>query len=146
MNIVMKGVGLLVLLLGAVVTWRGTHLGYTNYRMPASGFFPFWDGLLLVVAGGALALSRRAVSALPKDIDVRKQMTAIATVAGYLVAINVLGTIIATILYFVVALSVIGRHRWPVVLLCTGLSLAIIYASFEVWLHIPLARGIFDSY
>lgn len=146
MNIVMKGVGLLVLLLGAAVAWRGSQLGYINYRMPASGFFPFWDGLLLVVAGAALALSRRAVSVLPKDIDVWKQLTAAALVAGYLVAISVLGTIIATVLYFVVALSVIGRHRWQVVALCTGLSLAIIYASFEVWLHIPLARGIFETY
>lgn len=146
MNIAMKGVGLLMLLLGAAVAWRGTQLGYINYRMPASGFFPFWDGLLLVVAGAALILSRRAVTAIPKDIDVRKQLTAVALVAGYLLAISVLGTVVATVIYFVVALSVVGRHRWPVVALCTGLSLAIIYSSFELWLHIPLARGIFDSY
>jgi len=146
MNIVMKAVGLLVLLVGAAVTWRGTQLGYINYRMPASGFFPVWDGLLLVAAGAFLMVSRKAVTPLPKDIDVRKQMTAVALVAGYLLAITVLGTIVATILYFVVALAVLARHRWSVVALCAGLSLLIIYSSFEMWLRIPLARGIFDSY
>lgn len=146
MSIVMKAVGFLVLLLGAAVSWKGTQLGYVNYRMPASGFFPFWDGLLLVVAGAFLMLSKKAVTPLPRDIDVRKQLTAAGLVAGYLVALSILGTIIATVLYFVVALYFVGHHRWPVVALCAGLSLLIIYASFEMWLHIPLARGIFETY
>lgn len=146
MNIAMKAVGLVVALLGAAVAWRGTQLGYINYRMPASGFFPFWDGMLLMAAGAFLMVSKKAVTALPKDIDVRKQIIAIALVAGYLLAISVLGTVIATVLYFVLALYILGHHGWPVVALCTGLSLLIIYASFEMWLHIPLARGIFETY
>lgn len=146
MSIVMKAVGFLVLLLGVAVSWRGSQLGYINYRMPASGFFPFWDGILLVAAGAFLMVSKKAVTPLPKDIDVKKQLTAAALVAGYLVTLSILGTILATVLYFVVALYVLGHHKWPVVALCAGLSLFIIYVSFEMWLHIPLARGIFETY
>jgi len=144
MNRVMRAVGLIVLLVGAAVTWRGTQLGYINYRMPASGFFPFWDGLLLVLAGALLLVGKLPPMSLPKDIDLKKQLVAVALVAAYLVLMSILGTVLATVVYFIVTLSILGRHKWYVVLLTTGLSLFIIYASFEMWLHIPLARGIFE--
>lgn len=146
MNMVMRAVGLLVLLIGAAVTWRGTQLGYINYRMPAAGFFPFWDGLLLITAGAFLLFGKLAPMHLPKDIDLKKQLVAIALVAGYLVVMSILGTVLATVIYFFVTLYVLGRHKWSVVILSAGLSLLIIYAAFEMWLHIPLARGIFEHY
>ena len=141
-----RGFGFLLLLIGAAVSWRGLHLGYINYRMPASGFFPFWDGLLLALAGIFLMISKIPPIPLPKDIVLRKQLTTIAVVACYVVIISILGTILATIIYFIAALYFVERHSRIVVALTAGISLFIIYASFEMWLNIPLARGIFDSY
>ena len=81
-----------------------------------------------------------------EDIIWSKQGLIIATVALYVLMIQYLGTVVGTILYFIIALLAIARLSIWTVLLSGGISIAIIYITFEVWLKIPLSLGIFETY
>ncbi len=138
--------GILLIIGGALFSWEGTRLGYIRYRVPGSGFFPVWAGLFMMVGGILMTFRRPEPLKGTEDIIWSKQGLIIATVALYVLMIQYLGTVVGTILYFTITLLAIARLSIWTVLLCGGISIAIIYITFEVWLKIPLALGIFETY
>ena len=138
--------GILLIIGGSLFAWEGTRLGYISYRVPGSGFFPVWAGFFMLLGGILMTFQRPVPLQNTADIVWSKQGLIIATVALYVLMIQYLGTVIGTLIYFVLTLLVIARHSIWTALLCSGISIAIIYITFEVWLKIPLALGIFETY
>ena len=141
-----RAFGSLLIIVGALFSWEGTRLGYISYRVPGSGFFPVWAGLFMMVGGILMTFRRLEPLQGTADIIWSKQGLIIATVALYVFMIQYLGTVVGTILYFIIALLAIARLSIWTVLLSGGISIAIIYITFEVWLKIPLSLGIFETY
>ena len=141
-----RAFGIFLIIGGGLFAWEGTRLGYIRYRVPGSGFFPVWAGLFMLVGGILMTFRRPEPLQGAADIVWSKQGLIIATVALYVIMIQYLGTVVGTIIYFTITLLVIARHSIRTVLLCSGISIAIIYITFEVWLKIPLALGIFETY
>ncbi len=138
--------GILLTIAGVLVAWEGTQLGYISYRVPGSGFFPVWAGFFMML-GGILMTFRRPVPLRDTaDIVWSKQALTIAAVAVYVLMIQYFGTVVGTIIYFAITLLAIERHSIWTVVSCTGISILIIYLTFEVWLKIPLPLGIFETY
>ena len=138
--------GVLLLLVGAVVFWSGLKLGYIRYNMPGAGFFPVWEGILVFIGGILLVTGVDITPDFPEGYSMPKQLLCLAMVFVYLLATQYLGALISTIALFFVLVIVIGKRSWMTFGVSTAASILILYASFELWLGIPLPRGIFDSY
>ena len=141
-----RSFGILMAAGGVFFIREGIRLGYITYRVPGAGFFPVWAGILLMVAGLLMAIRRPVSIRDAEEIEWSKQFSAILMVAVYVLLIQYIGTLLGTAFYFILTLWVIGRHALRTVLLCGGISIAIIYLVFEVWLKIPLSLGIFETF
>lgn len=129
-------------LMGLGVTLEGWRLGLFRYGIPGAGFFPFWAGLVLAVAGVAMALGRGGGE--PTDELFRPgPRAAIVTAGAFLLLVHVTGFIMASVAYLLVTLVVLKRHPAWVVAVSAAITVGLLYFVFEVWLGIPLPRGLF---
>ena len=111
---------------------------------PQSGFFPFWVGLIVVLASivnfvRAAAVSRARVFAEWSQLaQVRK---VVIPMAIYVVAVPLLGIYISSALLVAGFMRWIGHYRWPLTL-CIAIGLPILtYVTFEKWFLVPLPKG-----
>jgi putative tricarboxylic transport membrane protein len=139
------GVALFVMALGAIAMFGSVKVGIGwAVEGPQSGFFPFWVGLIVVLASivnfvRAAAVSRARVFAEWSQLaQVRK---VVIPMAIYVVAVPLLGIYISSALLVAGFMRWIGHYRWPLTL-CIAIGLPILtYVTFEKWFLVPLPKG-----
>ena len=139
------GVALFMLALGAIAMIGGLQVGIGwGAEGPMSGFFPFWVGLIVVLASArnawrALAIPRARLFAEWEQIaQVRK---VVIPMAIYVAAVPFLGIYLASALLIAGFMRWLGRYAWPLTL-CISVALPIlIYVTFERWFLVPLPKG-----
>jgi hypothetical protein len=139
------GVALFVLALGAI-TMAGSlkvGIGWAT-EGPQSGFFPFWVGLVVVLASvvnfvRAAAVSPAALFAeWSQLVQVRK---VVIPMAIYVAAVPLLGIYVSSALLVAGFMRWIGRYAWPLTL-CIAIALPVLtYVTFERWFLVPLPKG-----
>lgn len=139
------GVALFVLALGAITMIGSlqTGIGWAEDG-PRSGFFPFWIGLLVVLASivnfvRALAIPPRKLFAEWRQLaEVRK---VVIPMAVYVLAVPWLGIYLSSALLIAGFMRWLGRYSW-LLTLCISVGLPIlIYVTFERWFLVPLPKG-----
>jgi putative tricarboxylic transport membrane protein len=134
-----------LLLLGAVVLYDATRLGYGwSTDGPQSGFFPFWMALILVlscVGIVAQALRRAPVGTFVTRERLRPVLKVFWPAAAMVFLTQVLGLYVASALYLGFYMRWVGRHSWrAVVALAIGVPV-VTFLIFEQWFFMPLPKG-----
>jgi hypothetical protein len=139
------GVALFILALGAISIVGSLQVGIGwGAEGPKSGFFPFWVGLIVVLASArnfwrALAISPAQTFAEWGQIaQVRK---VVIPMAIYVALVPFLGIYVASALLIAGFMRWLGRYGW---LLTLAVSIALpilIYFTFEDWFLVPLPKG-----
>lgn len=139
------GVALFVLALGVITIIGSLQVGIGwGEEGPKSGFFPFWIGLIVVLASvvnfvRALAISPGKLFAEWSQLaEVRK---VVIPMAIYVSAVPWLGIYLSSALLIAGFMRWLGRYGWPLTL-CISVALPILtYVTFERWFLVPLPKG-----
>ena len=139
------GVALFMLALGAIAMIGSLQVGIGwGAEGPKSGFFPFWVGLIVVLASArnawrALAISRSRLFAEWDQIaQVRK---VVIPMAIYVALVPFLGIYVASALLIAGFMRWLGRYGWVLTLAVAILLPILIYVTFEDWFLVPLPKG-----
>ena len=141
-------VALLFALVGAIVIVDSVRIGYTWAEDgPKAGYFPFYIGCILVLAGAYVALETiwRWKTLDGVTFVTRAQLKPVflmllPTIA-FVVLVGWLGIYVASFLYVGGFMLWQGRYGWlPTLAVSAGLPL-ILFAVFELWFLVPLPKG-----
>lgn len=131
----------------AMASWK-LGAGWTTDG-PGAGYFPFYIGVLMCIAG--LGVMYQAVFSKDRDTDIfvdNEQLKLVLSVfipaCVYVLGVQFLGLYIASAIYIALFMMILGKFSK---LKSVFISLAVIvlfFFMFEVWFKVPLFKGKFD--
>lgn len=150
-NIVDAVVAVIVLIMGSVVLYGSRELGsgWTSDG-PGAGYFPFYIGLILVIA--AIGILYQAVAGNGKKntdpfVD-REQLGRVVQVllpsAFYVGGIQLIGIYVASAIFIALFMIILGKFNWIKSVIAAVAINALFFMMFEVWFMVPLYKGAFD--
>jgi putative tricarboxylic transport membrane protein len=146
MNIVVAAV---LMIVGGIVIIDSIRLGtgWTESQGPAGGYFPFYIGLLLVLAS-AINLARAvfAERAIGSEIFVtrpafRRVLAVFLPLLGYVLVLTYIGIYIASAIYIALFMWYFGEYRLSRGVLVGAAVAFALFLMFEVWFLVPLPKG-----
>ncbi len=139
-----------VLALGVVVITGSRSLGsgWTTDG-PGAGYFPFYIGVILCIAG--LGIMYQALFGKNKNTDIfvdNEQLKLVLSVfipaLVYVLAVQFLGLYVASAVYIALFMIILGKFS-KVKSVITALSVVVLFFfMFEVWFKVPLYKGKLD--
>lgn len=140
------GVALLCIVLGLITIYGSMKAG-TGWgpEGPKSGFFPFYIGVIIVLA----SLANLAEIFLDKSEDklfaewsqLGQVMSVLIPTTIYALAIPFLGIYLSSFILIAGFMKVLGKYPWTITLaVALGTPLAL-FMFFEKWFLIPLPKG-----
>ncbi len=117
---------------------------------PGAGFLPFWLGALLALLSLLLIVDtfRRSVVPAPKPVFPSGKMlltlcAAMASLAVYILTLEILGFLLGTGLLTAFLLGVVEREKWYTTILVAVLNSAGLYLVFQILLGVNLPTNRF---
>jgi len=140
----------ILILLGGVVVLDSMRIGIGwGTDGPRSGFFPFWLGVILILAAATIAVQawRRAID---KPFVTRERLSPVLKVLWpatvMVILITPLGLYVASAIYLAFYMRWVGRHSWLAVALCAiGVPL-LTFVVFELWFLVPMPKGPLEAW
>jgi hypothetical protein len=140
----------ILILLGGVVVADSLRIGIGwGTDGPRSGFFPFWLGVIMILACAAICVQawRRSTD---KPFVTRERLAPVLKVLWpatlMVILITPLGLYVASALYVAVYMRWVGRHGWPAIALCAiGIPL-LVFVVFETWFLVPMPKGPLEAW
>jgi hypothetical protein len=130
---------------GALAIFDSLRLGHRwASDGPQAGYFPFYIGVLLCVAGvinlfGALRNPRNRTFVTRGQG--KQVLLVLIPLAIYVALIALLGIYVASTIYIAVFMVWLGKYRWiRTAMVSLGVSIAF-FLMFEVWFKVPLIKG-----
>jgi len=139
------GVALFIMALGAITMFGSLSVGIGwAAEGPQSGFFPFYVGLMIVIAS-AINFLRASGIARGRQFAEWGQITQVRKVvipmAIYVAAVPWIGIYVASGLLIAGFMRWLGRYGW-LMTIAIGVAMPIlIYVTFETWFLVPLPKG-----
>jgi hypothetical protein len=140
----------LVLLMGLVVVVTSYKLGagWTTDG-PGAGYFPFYVGLILCIAGGgilyqALFGKKRNHEIFVDGEQIKRVLVVLIPAAVYVLAIQFVGLYVASAVYIAGFMITLGKFSRVKSVVLGIVIAAIFFAMFEVWFKVPLHKGWLD--
>jgi hypothetical protein len=137
-------------LLGGVVVLDSMRIGIGwGSDGPRSGFFPFWLGVILIVASVTIGLQawRRSTA---KPFVTREQLDPVLKVlwpaTAMVLLIKPVGLYVAATLYLAFYMRWVGRHSWRAVILCAVGVPLLTFVVFELWFLVPMPKGPLEAW
>ncbi len=141
-------VALLVMAGGAVVVVDSLRVGIAWAEDgPKAGYFPFIIGLILILAGGSIAVrtmlswSKQPGSVFVTRAALRPVFSMLLPTIVYVAAIYLVGIYVASMIYIAGFMLWQGKFRWPVALVTAVAVPVALFLLFEVWFLVPLPKG-----
>ena len=142
---------LILLALGGLVVFDSIRLGFRwGSDGPQAGYFPFYIGLIICVAGlVTLARALFGEAGRSRRIFVEwgqlKLVLSVLVPAGlFVLGIQLIGIYVAATAYIVVFMIWLGKYGW-LKSLVLGLAVSVVmFLMFEVWFKVPLYKGAFN--
>lgn len=136
----------ILILVGIGAAFGALEIGFGSFSSPGPGFLPFWLAVILAVISAFYLIVN-----LGPDVKVKlwtgnswfRPLVAIVVMFGYVFFMKWFGFAIATLLLFVTWMTVIAKEKWFTVALVSIFTTGIAYVLFEVFLKVPLPKGIF---
>jgi hypothetical protein len=141
--------GGVLVLLGVVALIEARRLRALREEMVAGAVvgddtFPWIIGAALLLVGLYVMLVARwpdARVAFPAGRERRQLLTSAGALVAYYVVTPYLGYTLGTLVVASGLYRAMGGYRWPLALLIGGLTTAVLYLLFRVWLLEPLPTG-----
>ena len=143
-------VAILVVALGLLVLQGSWKLGsgWTSDG-PGAGYFPFYIGLILCIAGAgilyqALLGKKRSNEIFVDGEQLKRVLSVLLPALVYVLAVQLLGLYVASSLYIALFMIVLGKYS-RIKSVLTALAVSVLFfLMFEVWFKVPLFKGWFD--
>jgi putative tricarboxylic transport membrane protein len=145
-------VALLLLVVSAIVITDSARLGFRwrEVEGPASGYFPFYIGLLIAIS--SLVNLFRAISSkeAPKTFvskpAFRQVLAVLVPLCFYVLVVGWIGIYVASAIYIALFMWYFGRYPLPKgFAIGVAVSLAL-FAMFEIWFLVPLPKGPIEDF
>lgn len=137
---------LLIIGIGVVVESYKLGSGWTSDG-PGSGYFPFYIGLIIVIASlGMLfqALTSKSDAVFVDAEQLQRVLSVLLPATGYVLATVFLGLYIASAIYIALFMVVLGKYGWIKSVLIALIVNVVFFLMFEVWFKVPLYKGTLD--
>jgi hypothetical protein len=143
-------VAFLILIFGITVAAGSWKLG-AGWATdgPGAGYFPFYIGILLCIAG--LGVMYQSLFGKNKDTDIfvdevqlKRVLSIFVPACFYVLGVQFLGLYVASAVYIALFMIILGKFS---ALKSVTISLAVIvlfFFMFEVWFKVPLFKGSLD--
>ncbi|MEO5669856.1 MAG: tripartite tricarboxylate transporter TctB family protein [Ramlibacter sp.] len=149
-NVVEAVVAFLIVALGVLVIQGSWSLGsrWTSDG-PGSGYFPFYIGIILCIAGAgtmfqAIFSKKRNTDIFVDSEQLRRVLSVLIPALIYVGAVQFLGLYVASAIYIALFMIVLGKYS-PVKSLITAVVVNVVFfMMFEVWFKVPLFKGSMD--
>lgn len=149
-NIVEGVVAFLIFVLGVTVaagSWK-LGAGWTTDG-PGAGYFPFYIGLILCVAG--LGIMYQALVGKNKNTGIfvdNEQLKLVLSVfipaCVYVLGVQFLGLYVASAIYIALFMIILGKFSKVKSILLALAVVVLFFFMFEVWFKVPLFKGSLD--
>jgi putative tricarboxylic transport membrane protein len=139
------GVALFVLALGAITMIGSLQVGIGwGAEGPKSGFFPFWVGLIIVLA--SVLNFWRACEVAPTRLfaewsQIAQVRKVVIPMVIYVALVPFLGIYVSSTLLIAGFMRWLGRYGWLMTLVISIALPILIYFTFEDWFLVPLPKG-----
>jgi len=141
------GVAAVIFLFGALVVFDSYRIGAKwGDDGPQAGYFPFYVGLLVCLAGTVILVRAFRDSALAGESfvsrdELKKILTVLVPTVVYVAVIAPLGFYLASTLYIAYFMWHLGKYSWiKIAPVSIGVSVAF-FLIFEIWFSVPLPKG-----
>ncbi len=143
-------VAFLIFILGITVITGSWKLGsgWTSDG-PGAGYFPFYIGILLCIAG--LGVMYQSLFGKSKNTDIfvdNEQLKLVLSVfipaCVYVLAVQFLGMYVASAIYIALFMIILGKFSKVKSILTAIAVVVLFFLMFEVWFKVPLFKGKFD--
>lgn len=143
---------IILLLLGAIITWESFNLGIGKWTAPGPGFFPFGAGLSLACV--AIGIFVATILKREEILDGKRKFWAspesrkcVFVVFMSLIFYNILwtklGFFLTTFIFVGFLFWIVGKRRWWVIVTGSALTSFISYLIFQHFLGSQLPIGLF---
>lgn len=140
-----------VMLLGAVVIYGSSELGagWTSDG-PGSGYFPFYIGLIMTVAGAGIfyqalfSKQGRNTAVFVEGEQLKRVLSVLVPAAVYVFGVEFIGLYVASFIYIILFMVTLGKFSWLKSLTAAFCVNALFFLMFEVWFKVPLYKGEYD--
>ncbi len=146
-------VALLVVVAGIVVMQDSLRVGISwEAEGPRAGYFPFYIGCALLVAGGWIAVKTvLAWRSLAGKVFVHREelgpvLKMLIPSIFYVIAIGFLGIYVASFLFIAGFMVWQGKYRWWLAVIIAAVICVGLFFMFEVWFLVPLPKGPLESW
>jgi hypothetical protein len=143
-------VAFLIFILGITVITGSWKLGsgWTSDG-PGAGYFPFYIGILLCIAG--MGVMYQSLFGKSKNTDIfvdNEQLKLVLSVfipaCVYVLAVQFLGMYVASAIYIALFMIILGKFSKVKSILTATAVVVLFFLMFEVWFKVPLFKGKFD--
>jgi len=146
-------VALLVVAGGLVVVVDSLRVGIAWAEDgPRAGYFPFFIGIILMLAGGLIAVQtlaawrRRAGEVFVTRDELTPVLKMLTPTIVYVVAIYFIGIYVASAIYIAGFMLWQGKFRWWTTAAASlGVPIAL-FLLFEIWFLVPLPKGPLEAW
>jgi hypothetical protein len=144
------GVTLLIALFGGVVIIGSLKAGINwGAEGPRAGFFPFYVGLLILVASAVNlwnALRGGDKGVFAEWGQLRQVMSVVIPTAIYVGAMPFTGLYVASMIFIAWFMRWLGKYNWLVVAAVAIGMPVVTYLIFERWFLVPLPKGFVEDW
>lgn len=147
------GVALLIVVGGLVVIQDSLRIGIRwESDGPRPGYFPFYVGVILVLAGGSIAVTTlmkwRALA--NQTFVTRNQLKTVMQMLipsiVYVITIAYIGIYVASFIFISGFMVWQGKYRWWLAAIIAFIICAGLFFMFEVWFLVPLPKGPLENW
>ena len=140
------GVALVIGLFGLIAMYGSWRVGISwGAEGPRAGFFPFYIGMLVVIASAVNIASVLRAEGEDRPFAEWSQLKQVAAVVAptsvYVLLIPHIGMYVASAFMIAVFMKWFGKYGWHYVIpIAIGVPIAL-YFTFEKWFLVPLPKG-----
>ena len=143
-------VAFLIFILGVTVITGSWKLGsgWTSDG-PGAGYFPFYIGILLCIAG--LGVMYQSLFGKSKNTEIfvdNNQLKFVLSVfipaCVYVLGVQFLGMYVASAIYIALFMIILGKFSKVKSVVTAVAVVVLFFFMFEVWFRVPLFKGKFD--
>ncbi len=139
--------GCLILAFGIVALTGSVQLGFGSLSLPGAGLFPFFAGLMIVIAAPIVIVNSIISGASASEFILKKDAIrtlagAITVFAGWILAMPTLGYVVVTFAAALALAKLLGLEGWLKPLALSAATSLATYILFDRLLYLDLPRGL----
>jgi hypothetical protein len=139
-----------IVVMGGVVIQgsRALGAGWTSDG-PGSGYFPFYIGLILCVAGAgtlyqALFSKNKNTEVFVDSEQLQRVLSVFLPALVYVLAVQFLGLYVASVVYITLFMIILGKFSKIKSVITSLAVMTLFFCMFEIWFKVPLFKGQLD--